>query len=679
AWLAVAATIGVFAVAFGGAWRFAAISPGGLVAAHEPIPPPDGARNNCGACHVAADDGLRGWITAAFASDTALKDSKKCLGCHFRGKAEFALAPHSVAPAKLDTTDKMPKTQGRRSAGLMLAALTRTPEAKESEPIPCATCHQEHRGAMYPIAHLDNTRCQACHRVVFDNFAGGHPEFGAVHHTRSGILFDHRSHKNTYFGKDQPFECSRCHKLDAARRVETTLGYETSCAGCHHAGTDDHHGTKIRGSEILALQLPDLGSGLTGVSWSSTAPTGTQVPGPMQLLLAGDAATRPALASLMDSGGDPSDWPDADDDSSLRPALAAGVERLMDDMLLDSHTWLRRRVAKALGVAADADRADNATTDLEDAVNGFRGDISGLIGSVADAPTTQELVIMLSQPATNKDQITSRIRDLACSSNAKDACLKSTAATETALKARNDALDGAADAIGGGADDPKVKALFADAARAPVRMRLRIASALAVAPDDARVDGLLAQLAAARSAVQEWRTMIANPAAQPPAPADSAGWSVRPKDGTLIYRPIGHADAFMRAYIDAAITMSALPKQSLPTALRDSISDRARSSECLRCHAVDRSGATATVNWQSAGRDFDAVGFSNFVHGPHVDLIKGQGCAHCHVIAKDAASGKLARGLLPHPKAVCAECHNPGQTNADCVTCHRYHRVAANE
>ncbi len=679
-WLALAATIGLLALAFGGAWRLGAISPGGLIAAHQPIPPPHGARANCAACHAAAVNGMSGWVLAAFSSGTPLRDSEKCLDCHFRGDARFALAAHSIDPKTLSASKKMPSVQGHRTASLLLASFSSKPD--DLNAIPCSTCHHEHRGAINAIKHMDNTRCQACHRVVFDSFTGDHPEFGAVHHERAGILFDHRSHKNTYFGKEQPFECSRCHRLDAAGKVETTRAYETSCAGCHHAGTDDHHGAKIRGTQVVAFQLPDLGSALTGVTWSKSAPTGTQIPGLMQVLLAGDPIVRPVLGKLMDSGGDPSDWPDADDDPTLRQKLATGVEELTNDMLLDGHAWLRRQVALVLGVAGDSDKAESVTADIEDAQSSLRNDIAPLIGSVADAPSTQELAIVLTQPAASKPQVATSVRELACANSTQAVCARSASSAEAALKARDDALDGTTDATGISAGDPRVQTLFADAALAPVRLRSRIAHALDVPLDDAKIDPLLTQLGGARFAVQQWRALIdagATPTmgATSVAAAGGAGWSVHPKDGTVVYQPTGHADPFMRAYLDAAVAVTAQPAKMLPTALHDAIRDRARSSECLRCHAVDQGDGMASVNWTSAGRDFDAIGFSNFVHGPHVDLLSQKGCDHCHAIAKDEASGKQARGLMPHHKAVCAECHNPGQINADCVTCHRYHRVAA--
>jgi hypothetical protein len=519
-----------------------------------------------------------------------------------------------------------------------------------------------------------------------------------VHHEHGGIVFDHRTHKNTHYGKDRPFDCGGCHVLDASRRVEATLGYDTACAGCHSAGKVDHHGAKIAGERLLMFQLPDLGLKQPDVSWRNGAPTGPEVTPLMQLLLVGDEAARPALFSLANSGGDPTDWPAADEGGSLRRSLGAGVDRLLDDLLLDDSRWLRRRTAEALGVAADSGDAAGLANELEDGQRSLRGALAGATGSVAEAPAVQELAVALLSVEPTRAQVLAWVVRALCvdlppaqivgvagalnspSQNPTKipSCAKNAAAqADAALNARTEALEAAADALHAQTDDTRTHALLASAAMAPVRLRLRVARALGVAFDNPKVEALLAQLGGAGYAVQQWRSSVVDGTPAADAGSEARGWSVRAKDAAVIYRPSGHADPFLRAWLDAAVALSGATGDALPAALRDHLGEAARATECLACHSINRSASAATVDWQPAGRTLDNSGFSNFDHGPHVELLSRDGCGRCHTVAAGQANGAHARGLQDHSKAVCAQCHVPGQANADCLTCHRYHRVAA--
>ncbi len=169
--------------------------------------------------------------------------------------------------------------------------------------------------------------------------------------------------------------------------------------------------------------------------------------------------------------------------------------------------------------------------------------------------------------------------------------------------------------------------------------------------------------------------------------ANASGWSVDSGRASVRYRPTGHSDGLLKAWIDtlAAHADADLETDDAPddAAFRrrlrtrmfeGSISKGFLYSTCLRCHSVDENAGSYRVNWLSAGRESRAPGYFKFDHDPHLTILGETGACHsCHEMPEESSEDALASGMLPHRKDQCVDCHAPGRANADCLNCHVYH------
>ncbi len=178
------------------------------------------------------------------------------------------------------------------------------------------------------------------------------------------------------------------------------------------------------------------------------------------------------------------------------------------------------------------------------------------------------------------------------------------------------------------------------------------------------------------------------------------GWYA---DGlSLKYRPAGHGDPVVRAWIDAALGSPADAASGANKAwladLRAAVLDRKSGpGACVKCHAVSDPAATGTdeeklakagpvlaVKWDDqieAGSEY-----VNYTHLPHINLLgPAKGCDACHATNKDAHYPQAFDQVNPHHfesnfspirRAQCSECHAPARVRDDCMTCHEYHRNA---
>lgn len=172
-------------------------------------------------------------------------------------------------------------------------------------------------------------------------------------------------------------------------------------------------------------------------------------------------------------------------------------------------------------------------------------------------------------------------------------------------------------------------------------------------------------------------------------PEGASGWFIDPELVAVSYRPIGHADPFLKGWIDAlaehadAGADAGQDDTAFRKRLRTEIFEELTSSEsggflysaCLRCHPADRTPQAYRVNWAAGGHETKTSGYSKFNHRPHLALLKGSlACQHCHQLAEtSAAAANPFGGILPHRKDQCTQCHNPERAHDDCLTCHEYH------
>ncbi|MBI4551375.1 MAG: hypothetical protein HY710_03855 [Candidatus Latescibacteria bacterium] len=143
------------------------------------------------------------------------------------------------------------------------------------------------------------------------------------------------------------------------------------------------------------------------------------------------------------------------------------------------------------------------------------------------------------------------------------------------------------------------------------------------------------------------------------------GWSRVDRALTLFYRPAGHADHFVRAWVD--VTGKRYGTAGRAAEIFEILTASAPDTpgQCMRCHARPdaQSQQGRLVEWteeRSLPAERRAVKFS---HAPH--LIR-QACRACHAL-------HAARDFKPIVKATCTTCHTGQKMNDNCLTCHTYH------
>jgi hypothetical protein len=157
------------------------------------------------------------------------------------------------------------------------------------------------------------------------------------------------------------------------------------------------------------------------------------------------------------------------------------------------------------------------------------------------------------------------------------------------------------------------------------------------------------------------------------------GWYRRDDAYTVYYRPVGHADAFLAAWLRA----SAQSEEPAAQAIFAQLSATDAPGLCLKCHTVDGQGATAVVNWLTSRPEPHRRPFTTFKHEPHFSLMGVQGCSTCHVMDAKADypgsfgpnrdPGLFHSSFKPLAKESCVTCHQPTLAGSSCLQCHNYH------
>lgn len=164
-------------------------------------------------------------------------------------------------------------------------------------------------------------------------------------------------------------------------------------------------------------------------------------------------------------------------------------------------------------------------------------------------------------------------------------------------------------------------------------------------------------------------TAAPEPPAAPPESVDSEAWAAHGgwyrQQATLFYRPTVHGDAFMRAWIEAAVAGD-------DAALIRAVAEPGAPGRCVKCHAVEQAGTGRAVRWKPRTAADAPLPFTRFDHAAHFGLTEGQRCHACHAWDETPAPGPTT-GFRPVTLSDCTECHVEGRAGEDCVLCHRYH------
>jgi len=195
------------------------------------------------------------------------------------------------------------------------------------------------------------------------------------------------------------------------------------------------------------------------------------------------------------------------------------------------------------------------------------------------------------------------------------------------------------------------------------------------------------------------------------------GWAVLEADYSVRYRPVGHADALLKAWLDRSVstgTVAANASDSHQPALAEmfhvlespsasggaSMNELVASGRCLQCHTADRDSDSGNmrINWTTFRPAARAHELTRFSHAPHIQKLTQDECMACHQLKSDASTGThffrrgfferdirrrwrvntdphggLTTDFSPIGKSNCSECHKDNAVRQSCLTCHNYH------
>lgn len=175
------------------------------------------------------------------------------------------------------------------------------------------------------------------------------------------------------------------------------------------------------------------------------------------------------------------------------------------------------------------------------------------------------------------------------------------------------------------------------------------------------------------------------------------GWYQGTKDASIRYRSRGHADPFVRAWLDLTGSFAhtgnpAGDAASAAERLFDGLTSAAATGRCASCHSIDPAtssygslGAARRVNWKPFTPEANRRLPTEFRHQPHFSLDNADRCDTCHKMrvfdddefgdAYDPAASPEGHVLNFEPIAleVCGGCHTQYAAGDNCVACHNYH------
>ncbi len=528
------------------------------------------------------------------------------------------LGPQPAAPHSASPARLAQLTAGRKDSttGPAILAMARTLAPRDQTELACAGCHSEHHGRDFDIQKLGSRECQTCHRQQFGNFATEHPEFTSYpYERRTRLQFNHASHWQKHF---------------AEPRVAAVA--PTSCLTCHEPAET---GRQMRVKNFEQTCAPCHAA---------------QVAGEGQ---AGDKGISffrlPAfdLVTLRKGGAAVGDYPEFAE-GGLTPFMR---------WLLEGDTTARASLTTLEGV--DLANLAKATPEQKAAAAQLLWSVKGLFADLA-TQGQDVLVRRLGTGAKPDPRTAARIGQLPA---------------DNLVLAQQTWLPGLLAEVAAHRHGDPLPAKPVAATTMTVTTTAPAPAKPAAASDDLLSDDPPAAAPAAKAVVTPATLVLADAEQR----VSRGGWYRRDETYTLYYRPAGHADAFLTAWLDTTVRDPA----PTATAIFEQLSAPGASGLCLKCHTVDQTAAGPIVNWRTRQSQPEKHEFTKFKHEAHFSLVGDQGCMTCHVL--DARSKyESAFGLnrdpavfhsnfVPITRQACATCHRTGEAGTDCLLCHNYH------
>ena len=585
-----------------------------------PMATPHGSVENCSSCHSNIKPGPVGWVHNVFAASDPRKDSEACLTCHKIGST--ATNPHSADPKTLERLTKRiekSKTTGTRVTD-RLREIAFPVDKTFSEGVFCQTCHEEHKGEQFDLKSMSDGRCQACHTSKIHDFGNDHPDFGGYpFKRRTRISFDHDNHFNKHFP-------------DQIKKKKWADAVPGGCSGCHKAGPDNQH------------------MGLVGFKQVCTTChigqiVGTERPeGPKGITL----LTIPGLdvETLEDKGAKVGEWP-AESEAELTPFME----------LLIGTDAKRRKILNAVKDVDLLDLSDQSDETIA-AVRALAWEVKDLIHTYSSSKPSA--VVDRLSTATGLKVDTDLVAKLVASMP-RDVLMS---AQRQWLPNLNSEIEARNASTGDDADeaDDKDEAKDEDENEDDEEEKDE--------DEDEEKDE------EAKEAEEE-----------PELAVDAETWTEfggwYRQDYAILYKPRGHKDEFMKAWLDFSGRLFTGKNKNLAASTFSLLTDKNAQGQCIKCHSVDAPGdGTRLVNWKPSQPPLPVGQFTSFSHGPHLSIVGEKGCLTCHKLSpksKSQETYKQANPLIfdsnfdPVAKNTCANCHKPDAVRQDCLLCHTYH------
>ena len=164
----------------------------------------------------------------------------------------------------------------------------------------------------------------------------------------------------------------------------------------------------------------------------------------------------------------------------------------------------------------------------------------------------------------------------------------------------------------------------------------------------------------------------------------AGGWLHDETTLSIRYRPTGHADPWVTAWIDIMAEATAGPHAKIAQPLLQQLMLPTAPGLCGSCHSVDRQekSGRSVVLWFAKQPTDQPTAFTSFSHAPHITQAELANCQACHQInplANVMASYSSEKpteyesGFQPLTKNNCAQCHKPAAAGDSCMQCHKYH------
>jgi hypothetical protein len=663
AWILGALTAAVLLLVLAGRSRREWIDPGELTVHHAT------SGTECEDCHILEKPASGSLVAAGLLQKRAGDDSQLCLKCHALGPEPFS--PHGApAPALAAFTSRSKAEKSKPSFLLRAGTAITNMNRVRSGQLACSTCHQEHHGKNFNIAHLSKQQCQVCHSVQFASLANGHPEFASYpYQRRTRIYFDHASHLQEHFpaAKEKaPTSCQACHVPAVSGGKMVVNNFEQSCSACHADNIGKSSPVaffRVPGIDIGALSKASISIG----QWPKDADD--KMTPFMEFLLGSDTPGGQALAAL--KGKDLLDLRSASREQLAAAAkLAWAVKELLFDFEVEGQPFLLKRLQERLSPGQDA------------------AQLAALAGGI---PRAGLIAARKEWMPDLLREIPDYRRGILPAPPPPPPAPRATAAPVPAEKAKQPSPD--SDILG----DTE-----------PTTGSTPPGKSTEAAPpgDDILGDSAPAVPSPPPSKRRrQKKTVLPPPPASPPPktvaqpkpeiePAADETWMsvggwYRPKDGfTFAYRPSGHADPFLVAWLNISAAAS-----SVASGILQNLTNPLGAGSCAKCHSVDgdRNGKSR-INWIAARSEQNEHPFTKFSHTTHLSLMTERGCQTCHVLNPASKYGTYFQSADPTnpaganrdplhfesnfaslPKMECAKCHTARVAGDNCLLCHNYH------